>query len=129
VEINEAEDKIYVGAPYADVYDNDSQQFVENAGRVIMYSLYNNSFQFVQRIEPAVLELNGEFGSTIKAAKNDSALFVGAPGVSFTTSYNSGQIYRFVNLGQTVGMVTSGVLAGTLSKPGSIIINGVDVTV
>jgi hypothetical protein len=129
VEINEAEDKIYVGAPYADVYDNDSQQFIDNSGRVIMYSLYNSSFQFVQRIEPAVPELNGEFGSTIKAAKNDSALFVGSPGVSFTTSYNSGQIYRFVNLGQTVGIATSGVLVGALSKSGSIIINGVDVTV
>jgi hypothetical protein len=129
VEINEAEDKIYVGAPYADVYDNDSQQFVDNSGRVIMYSLYNNSFQFVQRIEPAIPELNGEFGSSIKAAKNDSALFVGAPGVSFTTSYNSGQIYRFVNLGQTVGVATSKVLAGALSQSGSIIINGNDITV
>jgi hypothetical protein len=129
VEINETEDKIYVGAPYADVYDNASQEFVDNAGRVIMYSLYNNSFRFVQRIEPAVLELNGEFGSTIKAGKNDSALFVGSPGVSFTTSYNSGQIYRFVNLQQTVGVATSGILAGALSKPGSIVINGVDVAV
>jgi hypothetical protein len=129
LEINEAEDKIYVGAPYADVYDNNLQQFVDNSGRVIMYGLYNDSFQFVEQIEPVVPQLNGEFGASIKAAKNDSALFVGAPGVSFTTSYNSGQVYRFVNLGQTTGAVTSVEFNGSVVGYGSIVINGVVVTV
>lgn len=129
VAINEFEDKIYVGAPYADVYDNNLQQFVESSGRVIMYSLYGSAFQYVQRIEPTVLETNGEFGSAIKVAKNDSAVYIGAPGVSFNTSYNSGQVYRFVNLGQTVGEMTSGVLTETNNSLGSILINGVEIYV
>lgn len=127
VEINAAEDKIYVGAPYADIKNVQTQQDINNAGRVIAYYLRGGSFQFMQRIEPAVLEINGEFGSAIKSSNNDTALFVGSPGVSFPSTYSSGQAYRFVNLGQVVGTTTTAKFNGSLSSAGTIIINGVNV--
>jgi hypothetical protein len=127
VEINATEDKIYVGAPYAGPYDLATQKFVYHAGRVIAYTLYQNNFQFLQTIEAAQLERNGEFGSSIRTSSHDMTLFVGSPGVSFPSTYNSGQVYRFVNLGQTVGFVVSNKFTGSLVGAGSLVINGVNI--
>ena len=132
VEINTAEDKIYVGAPYADIsyYNGQDQTVVNNAGRVIAYYLYNGiSFQFMQKIEPTEPKLNGEFGSSIESGANDSSLFVGSPGVSFPSTYKSGQAYRFSNLGQVVGTITTSKFTGSLAAGSSIVINGIDVPI
>ena len=129
LEINSTEDKIYVGAPYADVYNFATQKYVYHSGRVIAYSLYQNSFQILQKLEATILERNGEFGSSIRASNDDTTVFVGSPGVSFPSTYNSGEIYRFVNLGQFVGEVVSSKFSGSLVGNGSLLINGVEVPV
>jgi hypothetical protein len=129
VDINGAEDKIYVGAPYADVYDNTLQKFVNNSGRVVAYYLNSGYFQFMQRIEPTDVKINGEFGTAVKSCKNDRSLFVGAPGVSFPDTYRSGQVYRFDNTGQILGSISTKAVTGNLPLSGTIVINGVELIV
>jgi hypothetical protein len=55
-------------------------------------------------------------------------LFVGAPGVSFESSYRTGQVYRFANLGRLIGSVVSREFTGVVGANNSLIINGVEVS-
>jgi hypothetical protein len=120
---------IYIGAPLADVYDNQKQKYINNSGRVFVYHLYNGQFQFLQRLEPAVIEKNGRFGASIIVNNSNTILFVGSTGVSFASTYKSGQVYRFDNLGQILGTATTKKFTGSLTAPGSIVINGTEVNV
>lgn len=129
VDINAAEDKIYVGAPYANVRDTTLQKDINNSGRVIAYYLNSGYFQFMEKIEPSEIKVNGEFGTSVKTATTDRSLFVGSPGVSFPDTYRSGQVYRFDNIGQILGTVSTTALTGNLVSSGNIVINGVEVTV
>jgi hypothetical protein len=129
LDINATEDKIYVGAPYANLRNETTQKDTVNAGRVVAYHLYSGYFQFMQRIEPTIPEVNGEFGSSVKASNDGCSVFVGAPGVSFVDTYRSGQLYRFVNLGRTAGTVSTVPITGNLIAAGIIVINGVEVLV
>jgi len=129
VDINKSESMIYVGAPLANVYDIKKQKYIANSGQVFVYHLYKGKFQFLQRIKPAITEKNGRFGTSVKINSKNTVLFVGSAGVSFPSTYRSGQVYRFDNLGQILGTATTKRFNGSLTAPGSIIINGYTVTV
>ena len=123
IDMTSAEDKIYIGAPYAEV------NRTYHAGRVLVYTLYNGLFQFAEKIETKITIKNAEFGSSIKVCSRDCSLFVGAPGVSFTSAYRTGQVYRFTNLGRLIGTVVSREFTGAVGVNNSLIINGVEVAI
>ena len=129
VDITSNEDKLYVGAPYADVYDSETQKFITNAGRVLAYTKQSTFFLLMHTLQATKLELNGEFGASVKAASNNLEVFVGSPGVSLQSSYRSGQVYRFTNKASTLNEISTKPFLEKLTGSNTLIINGFELSV
>lgn len=116
--------QVLVGAPGATVNQ------VQQAGQVYIFSKRGSTaptWKTLKVLNPDNPVYRGRFGSSVELCVNTCSAYVGAPGYS-DYSYAGGTVYRYVNVGRLLGVITGTATNPTVTVGNSIIINNIEVT-
>jgi hypothetical protein len=78
--------------------------FVPISGSII--TIETDSFQLLEKIETTALISGAMFGSSLFISGNANDIYVSSPGYT-ETGYHGGAVYRYTNVGQSYGNVTT----------------------